>query len=146
MPVSMSPSLRKSFQDVALVHCPSCSAQATVRHQHGALRLTCVHCGFSQTATSGDCGRLSFESYEAGRPPFDARLWLEAECCRERLWALNERHLAYIADYVAELQRNREFPSPSGNRQLAYKFPKWMKLAKNRDEILRVVERLGAKT
>jgi hypothetical protein len=52
----------------------------------------------------------------------------------------------YISDYVAELQCNREFPSPSGNRQLAYKFPKWMKLAKNRDEILRVIERLRAKT
>ncbi len=146
MPVSMTPSLRKSFQDVALVHCPSCEARATVRHKHGALRLTCVHCGHSETATSGDDRCLSFESYDAGNPPFGAPLWLEAECCGEHLWALNERHLAYIGAYVAERQRNREFPSPSGNRQLAYKFPKWMKLAKNRDEILRVIEHLRAKT
>jgi hypothetical protein len=88
---------------------------------------------------------MGFETYERDEPPFGARLWLEAECCGgNRLWALNERHLAYLADYVAETQREREFPSPPGSRQLGYKLPKWMKLAKNRDEVLKTVDRLRA--
>jgi hypothetical protein len=114
------------------------------------LRLACGHCGHTRT---GPRPRLyekywpsmSLETYDAGVPPFGARLWLEAECCGgHTLWALNREHLDYLADYVAETQREREFPSPSGNRQLAYKLPKWMKLAKNREEILRVVARLRA--
>jgi hypothetical protein len=43
---------------------------------------------------------------------------------------------------VAETQREREFPSPSGKRQLAYKLPRWMKLAKNRDDVLKAIDRL----
>ena len=86
---------------------------------------------------------MALETYDAGAPPFGARLWLEAECCGgKRLWALNGEHLEYLSAYVAEMQREREFPSPPGNRQLAYKLPRWMKLAKNRDEIIRVIDRL----
>jgi len=84
-------------------------------------------------------------SYAIGANPFGAALWLDAECCGgERIWALNESHLDYLAAYVAERQRERAFPSPPGRRQLAYKLPKWMKLAKNRDEVLRAIERLRA--
>ena len=89
---------------------------------------------------------MTLEAYDADWLPFGARLWLETECCGgKRLWALNERHLDYLADYVSETQREREFPSPPGDRQLAYKLPKWMKLAKNREEILRAVDRLRTK-
>lgn len=56
---------------------------------------------------------MGYVTYEHREPPFGASLWLEAECCDGlRLWALNERRLEYLADYVAETQREREFPSP----------------------------------
>lgn len=136
--------------DSALVHCPTCDRQATVRTHADGLRLTCIHCGHSQQTRPprhhwewGGPSGITFERYEKGDPPFDARLWLETECCGgKRLWALNEVHLDYLAGFVAETQRNREFPSPSGGRQLAYKLPKWMKLAKNRREILRAIDHL----
>jgi hypothetical protein len=77
--------------------------------------------------------------------PFDAPLWLETECCGgNRLWAMNESHLDFLAAYISETQREREFPSPPGDRGLGYKLPKWMKLARNRDEILRSIDRLRA--
>jgi hypothetical protein len=86
---------------------------------------------------------MTYDTYDRGEPPFGAALWLEAECCGgKRLWALNELHLAYLEAYVAETQRERVFPSPPGDRQLAYKLPRWMKLAKNRDEVLRTIDRL----
>ena len=86
---------------------------------------------------------MGYDTYDHREPPFGAALWLEAECCGgNQLWALNEVHLDYLEPYVAETQREREFPSPSGNRQLAYKLPRWMKLAKNRDEVLRTIDRL----
>jgi hypothetical protein len=67
---------------------------------------------------------MSLERYNARDEPFDARLWVETECCGgERLWALNEEHLEYLAAYVAETQRERDFTSPAGNRQPAYRLP-----------------------
>ena len=86
---------------------------------------------------------MGYGTYQHGEPPFGAALWLEAECCGgKRLWALNETQLDYLGAYVAETQREREFPSPSGKRQLAYKLSRWMKLAKNRDDVLEAIDRL----
>lgn len=80
---------------------------------------------------------MSLETYNAGEPPFGAALWLETECCGgNRLWALNESHLEYLANYVAKTRRKHEFPN------FTFKLPKWMKLAKNRDEVLRAIDRL----
>jgi hypothetical protein len=76
---------------------------------------------------------------------FDARLWLETECCGgHRLWALNERHLDYLTAFVASTDRTREFPSPPGNRQIADKLPVWLVEAKHRGEVLRALDRLRA--
>ena len=153
----------------AWVVCPSCGGRAGVRwyvnetkkrlyndqlrgvHE---LRLTCGSCGLSKIAPIS--GRhyerppsMSLEQYNSGNPPFDAPLWLRADCCGETLWALNEEHLDYIEAYVAETQRNREFSYRpwlriGRSKGLAGKLPTWMKLAKNRDEVLRTIERLRA--
>jgi hypothetical protein len=138
----------QTFLDLALVHCPACDRQAEVRPHRDGLRLTCSHCGRSETTGPRERGdkqhpALSLISINAERPPFGAALWLETICCGgNRLWALNEKHLDYLTQYVAETQRSREFPSPPGSRQLATVLPTWMKLAKNRDEVLRAIARL----
>jgi predicted RNA-binding Zn-ribbon protein involved in translation (DUF1610 family) len=138
--------------DHALVHCPSCDGRATVMHREDGTRLACPECGHTKTTTRPRdkpswlrYRDVTLEAYDADLPPFGARLWLETECCGgNRLWAMNESHLHYLAAYISETQREREFPSPPGDRQLAYKLPTWMKLAKNRDEVLRSIERLRA--
>jgi hypothetical protein len=79
-----------------------------------------------------------------GRAPvFSLPLWLTAECCGgELLWALNYAHLDYLAQFVASKQRGRDFPSPPGARGLTYMLPKWMQLARHREELLKTIERL----
>jgi hypothetical protein len=140
----------RGYADIALVRCPSCGARATVHWADDGFRLACPACGHAKTAPWSrrhyERGpSMGYATYEHGEPPFGAALWLEAECCGgNRLWALNETHLDYLRAYVAETQRDREFPSPSGKRQLAYKLPRWMKLAKNRGEVLKTIERLRA--
>ena len=137
-----------TFPKLALVHCPSCDGQAKVRPHNGGLRLSCFDCGHSAAAVPPRRHyerrpNMSLSAYDSSTPPFGAPLWLETECCGgKRLWALNEQHLDYLAAYIEEKQREREFPSPAGDRQLASKLPKWMKLAKNREEVLRSIERL----
>ena len=132
--------------DHALVHCPSCRGRATVYRGEDGIRLACSVCGHSRTAPwrrrhyeRGPLD-LSPKNYNYGYLPFNAPLWLDTECCGgNRLWAMNESHLDYLAAYVSETQREREFPFG-----LEYKLPKWMKLAKNRDEVLRSIDRLRA--
>jgi ribosomal protein S27E len=131
-----------------LVHCPACNQRAIVRDHQGGLRLTCGHCGHAQTAARP---RMHFEphpdasldAYNKGRLPFNARLWLEAECCGgNRLWALNERHLDYIERFVKSKDRDGEFPSLPGNRQLSDKFPAWLVSRQHRAEVTRAISRL----
>ena len=150
----------------ALVHCPSCDGRAVVfwfLNEHATsndldgmyeLRLSCGNCGHSQShprRLNSEWQTIAPERYSDGEPPFGARLWLRTDCCGNTLWAVNAQHLDYIAAYVAETQRDREFsssPFPGSwtwrDRGLAWKLPKWMKLAKNREEVLRAVERLRA--
>jgi hypothetical protein len=84
-------------------------------------------------------------AYNEGHPPFGAALWLETECCgRNRLWALNERHLDYLERFVLSSNREAEFPSVGGNRQLADWFPAWLVSRKHRDEVAKAIRRLRA--
>jgi hypothetical protein len=127
--------------DHALVRCPSCGERARIGPVAHGLRLTCPYCGHA--ATEPHERSLSFADYNSGRMPFDAPLWLSVECCGgHHLWAVNAGHLDYLRAYIGATQRNRAFPSPSGNRQLAYKLPAWMKEAKHRDDVLRTLDRL----
>lgn len=144
------------FADVFCVHCPHCNKRATVRaitsenaHKYSFrevsgpdswigvaayARVICTHCGhIKDLATNG---------YAYGNPTdwyFDLPLWFQAPCCGETLWAYNRSHLAYLKRYVeADLRDECSYP----NTGLARYLPKWMKSAKNRDEILRCIEKL----
>ena len=105
--------------------------------------MTCSHCGSVLESTPQP--RLSWWSMrQDGREPaFGLRLWHATECCGGNvLWALNEPQLDYLQRFVISTQRDRDFPSLSGNRQLAYKLPKWMQIAGNREELLQGLSRL----
>jgi hypothetical protein len=142
-----------AYDNHVLVHCLACDACAVIDERSGFLRLTCTHCGFVKEMppdsgkTSGRPwlrSRVNFLSvYNGGESVFGERLWLEAICCGGyRLWALNRRHLEYIERFVRSTNREREFPSVAGDRQLSDKFPAWLVSRKHRDEVLRTIERL----
>lgn len=139
-----------AYDDDVLVHCPKCDRRAAVRRHGGDLRLTCGHCGYAATPPQSrrhfePRPDASLEAYNEGRLPFDARLWLETVCCGgNRIWALNERHLDYIELFVQSKDRDGEFPSLPGRRQLADKLPAWLTSAKHRAEVVRAIQRLRA--
>lgn len=132
-----------TFLNEVLVECPRCSRQAIIGNAGEAPRM-CGHCGHV-LVTTAETPRVTWWSVrQDGREPaFDLRLWLTTECCGGNvLWALNEPHLNYLERFVASTQRDRDFPSPAGNRQLSYRLPEWMQLASNREELLRAMGRL----
>lgn len=138
----------EAFDDHVLVRCPACGSKATIESASGHTRLTCRSCAHVRdlkpaSASSPSNPRSMLEVYNSGQTMFGAGLWLETECCGgKRLWALNLRHLDYMAVFVRATDRTGQFPSVAGARQLADKLPAWMTTAKHRDEVLRAIGRL----
>ncbi len=127
----------RDFCDEALVVCPKCSGCARVaRVNDGAPRavLTCPSCGHAAESS------LNVMTLGAPEDPFfGLPLWLQAPCCGDTLWAYNWRHLAFLRDLIGSKQRRTSSYQPSP-QALAQKMPKWMLIAKNRDEVLRVLD------
>jgi len=140
------------FGHEILVHCPRCDscAQIVLRNDQQGLasrRLVCVKCGYIQDWDGKSIVvRGVYDGY------FGLPLWLQTPCCGKILWAYNREHLDFLESYVKAGLRE-SFPLKVyeigrvmwRNKSLASRLPTWMKRAKNRDEVLRGIERLRRK-
>ena len=127
------------------VVCPHCGARAAVVAQRSdgssvlfwPRRFVCPSC-----VSTGSWSPKGQSSCWGGPvdPFFRLPLWLRAECRGCTLWAFNEAHLTLLEDFVAAGLRER---GQARNRMtLVARLPRWLKSAKNRDEVLRVITRL----
>ncbi len=137
----------QAYDDHILVHCPRCDERAIIDAASGFVRLTCPSCGYVREEEPKSPADMipasSLAVYNDGHTEFGAKLWLETTCCGgHRLWALNVRHLDYIERFVRSTDRDSEFPSLPGHRQLADKLPPWMVSHKHREEVTRAIDRL----
>jgi hypothetical protein len=144
------------FYEEFLVVCPKCAGMAKVvideaefaklstrklqKHRNNFFaprRLICTSCLHrdlwkgAQIATGGNVDWY-----------FRLPLWLEISCCGERLWAYNRKHLEMLDAYVGAKLRER---TVKGRNSFLSKLPKWIKSAKNRDEILKAIGKLRGK-
>jgi hypothetical protein len=79
---------------------------------------------------------------QATDPYFGLPLWLKVPFDQYILWAYNFEHLTYLKEYVAAKLRET---TRGGKHSLAWKLPNFIKIAKNRDRILKYIERLEKK-
>lgn len=134
------------------VVCPACQGRAEVApwldgQPRGPYsirwprRLVCRACGHVRNWPGDTKHTISCWGGPVD-PYFRQPLWLRADCCgSQTLWAFNERHLDILERYVnARLRERGEHP---GMTMLA-RLPAWLKSAKHRTEILRVIGRLRA--
>ncbi|TCR20316.1 hypothetical protein [Streptomyces sp. BK205] len=126
----------------ALVRCPRCDRIAhfertgrwrTSAPGEGAARpesrVICRSCGLARTM-NGCC-----------RPP----LWLRAGTRHGELWAYDLTHLDLIRRFVAASLRERDPWYEHGRKMtLVARLPVWVKRARNRDEVLRTIDRMRA--
>ncbi len=139
----------QEFTGEFLIVCPRCSKQAKVLPNGDAefdpfkdlfrsRKLVCTNCGFNEIWKKS-------KIYTNGNVDWYFRLplWLEISCCGERLWAYNLKHLEMLENYVAAKLRER---TVKGRSSFLSKLPKWIKSAKNRDEILRGIAKLKEKS
>ena len=136
-----------TFADRFLVECPHCSrsARTAAVGKNGCLtvaRFVCVHCGSNKDKeVRGWSVGVPVDSY------FSLPLWLRTDCCGETLWAYNEEHLEYLRSYVAadHRMRNLDPDETTRNATMASRLPRWMIIAKNREEVLRCIDLLQQK-
>ncbi|QEN00988.1 hypothetical protein EWH46_09520 [Sphaerotilus sulfidivorans] len=97
-----------------------------------------------------ECGRQTFVTATLTRalpedrscdPHFGLSLRLATSTRHGTVWAYNLRHLNELSGYVTAKLRVRQ---NSGNRAMFSRLPKWMKLAKHRDEIAKALCKLNA--
>src|SRR4051812_9364542 len=124
------------FRSSVLVRCPRCARIAHAEQRPdlapGARdRLVCRSCGLSRTSWRAD-----------GRGPV---LWLRTTTRHGEIWAYNLEHLDVLRRFVAASLRERA-PWYEHGRKMTYvaRLPAWIKSAKNRDEVLRAIDRLRA--
>lgn len=70
-------------------------------------------------------------------------LYLQTPCAGETLWALNARHLAWLEAFLAASLR--EDAAPTRRKTAVSALPRWLIVARHRDEALRGIARLRAK-
>jgi hypothetical protein len=90
-------------------------------------------------------GRVRAGAERLGRDPvFGLPLWLATPCCGEVLWAFNARHLEALEAYgLARLrERRRDADHGWSNATFTSRLPKWIKSAKNRDEVEKALRHL----
>ncbi len=140
--------LTYEFGDEFLIICPRCSGKARIfcieigseklnELLFAPRKLICSNCVYRDEWNGGQISiGASFDWY------FRLPLWLQISCCGKTFWAYNQKHLEFIENYVAAKIRTRK---PNINKSLASRLPKWIKSAKNREEILKAIVKLKEK-
>jgi hypothetical protein len=162
-PFSDSGQTLEDFVETIYVRCPQCHKCAQVRRlpsdeemiladdsgRHGSWRfrrsfssrkLSCLHCSYTSIWKG--------KAQQRGGPYdryFRLPLWLQTPCCGEILWAFNEEHLSFLERYVTAKQRIKfHAEGQVRNGTMASRLPVWIKSAKNRDEVVKGIARVGS--
>jgi len=130
-----------AFSDETLVVCPKCNGKATVKSCKEAQKaeLYCSSCHYIANRDIADVDNTHSKCTDYW---FNCELFLQSSFKNELFWAHNYKHLSYIKQYIeAELRErnNREFFT------LVEKLPKFIKSAKNRTKLLKLITKLENK-
>ncbi|MDX3352031.1 hypothetical protein PV703_01565 [Streptomyces sp. ME01-24h] len=141
------------FIDHVLVRCPKCAriahvgpvapaAEDGVPSGFARRRLVCGACGLSRDVDGGRFCLFRGRG-EATDPYFGLPLWLQAELRHGWLWAYNPEHLELIRKFVqAPLRERASWDAQVKKMTLVARLPTWIKSAKNREEVLRAIDRI----
>lgn len=133
------------FQTEVIVVCPKCGqkAFAKVNYESRSARLFCENCGYNKQKSTevsvfGQLGnwQLSANNY------FGAELWFKAPFKNEIFWAYNLSHLEYLEKYIsANLREHKD----RTHFTLLEKLPKFYHESKNREALLKLIQKLKEK-
>jgi len=104
------------------------------------IRLSCDGCGaVEDLVPENEAYRDLYTDERLSDPLFGLPLYYQAPIRNDVLWAFNKKHLSDIRDYVASRLRERQTMQWT---TMVEKLPHFIKDAKNRDQILKVIDRM----
>lgn len=143
----------RTYFDRVLVRCPRCDRRATVANikaaspaedrPYGTYRLQCDSCAYHAEVapTWYVFGNVRGRAVD---PFFQAPLFLQLDTRLGIVFAYNEAQLEWLEQFIKADLRERTHLDGHANSSMAPRLPRWMKLAKNRDEVLQAIRRLRA--
>lgn len=106
---------------------------------HSPRRLSCTSCGHTR---DHDGSVLAF--YVEGRDPcFGYLLWYRFETSKGVVWAYHRDHLDQLRSFLSADLRERNQNPVWRNRSYFSRLPRWIKSAKNRNLVLRAIDRMA---
>ncbi|MDZ7648635.1 MAG: hypothetical protein U5K54_16435 [Cytophagales bacterium] len=129
------------FYEEVWVVCPSCSRKAIAKRNDETKNqlLFCVHCGYNKSVSAKiKGGWVDTAAHEY----FETDLWLETPFKSDIFWAYNLKHLLYLKQYIAAGLREHKDRT---HFTLLEKLPKFYHESKNREALLKLIEKLEQK-
>lgn len=105
------------------------------------LKISCSRCGKERNYKPVR-ERVFAGSHQATDPYCGLPLWLQADFNNYVLWAYNSEHLQYLKAYIGARLREKNGQS---FRTLAQKLPAFLREAKHRDALLKLITKLEKK-
>lgn len=164
--------LRNPLAGPTHVVCPACQGQAVVENWHLTCRACAyragqapkgwqsptlpAHCGacgaqtrprrYAYKARCDDCGSPITQRVPNGRDAQPLPLWAETSTRQGVLWAVSPAHLTAMRSYIAGA-RHHPYDQARGTHRLPNadwrsRLPRWAKLARNRRDVLKALDRL----
>jgi hypothetical protein len=136
------------------VRCPGCAKTAHVvpapdpeaGHDRGLFpprRLVCRSCGTAKQWSGRSVALHCDRHAPATDPYFGLPLWLQTETRHGWIWAYNLAHLDLIRRFVqASLREGIPWHDHGRKMTVVARLPAWMQHAKNRNEVLRAIDRI----
>ena len=142
-----------------LVVCPQCEKRAIVhtgdfsdfKKNEYEIKIVCPACGHNKTLEN--ISPRENPQQKQGNvlifgvpidPFFHLPVWFQSDFSGETLWAYNLEHLDFLALHVGAKLRERN-TSPRMSRSIGSRLPRWMTSAKNREAVLKAIEKLREK-
>ncbi|MGX7668210.1 hypothetical protein [Flavobacterium pedocola] len=136
------------YEVYAKVYCSGCFEKYEVTAEKTSkevetLKVRCPHCKHQETVKpklKAVEAEFKLNAKMAAEPYFDLELWYQQEFKGNLFWALNREHMDYLERYIAADLRERNAKG-NGGLTLVARLPKFVKEAKNRDRLLKIIEK-----
>lgn len=117
----------RDFYGEILIVCKNCSNKSIAIKKDNHIKIICINCGYNK-------------EHDFNMP--EEKYWLQTELSHGTFWAYNYQHLEFIRRHISAELRERNLIDIKNN-SIGSRLPKWISSRKNREEILKVIEKLN---
>lgn len=107
------------------------------------LHVACPYCGVimsGEVHKTAEAYSYTAEIMDGREPYFGFELWFLTSFQGKWVWAINREHLAYLIEYLSAVLREK--PKDGPKKTQADHLPTFMKTAKNRERIVKLLVKL----